>query len=658
MSQLVLRESDAIVHLAFPNKDNKFVSESIQSLGLNVLKAAPMDIKVITVPDFIQTRYSIFKDLMPVFAKSSAYNIHIHTQHEGYAIQFDDFNTSEGSGAISLIPISPVPVTLTWSGEATSEDWEKLENDISVNGIIKEGVSGQRKALYFTPADWYSYKGYQGKGLNPTAQASFGVTNPSALGSFKVIVAVVSAIVSAIRYPAFQDLEHESNFFSGDSDPMSDLPATIIRTGDVEEEVLPVPKDIQLPGTVVNVKHTEVLYQIVKYDNLPPAITSIDISNNLDALPPGQGLWFPYFSATATSDPRTVPYFLQTYAKLSFGATHASSMNDLAIAIAQWGLNAETESGKELSHLVKVVGIAIEAQARPIPCVRRGKYAGTVILGCGYTLRLNDEFIRPATQDKLAKAMLESDAHVAALKEISAYLGNDTQKAEILTVTSMATLYNLLQKGWIKSKDHERIRTLAKSLVFKITKYWAPNLSNIMYAMSTIRRYETLEMLFNESPDAYPIHPSMLFNDDKLAVIWSCFGNMAPSFRVPQGTKFKLREDMSIMQKTGSGKEKKPLVRIYVRTKPLETAIDDLRWVRDEKAIENPVNPPVHRDSQMYIDKCFSKANGVTLLASLRIFADVNMMSNDKGKRKAEDEGRDEGDGKRARGGNTIVVDI
>ncbi|QPB44665.1 hypothetical protein [Tulasnella ambivirus 1] len=638
MSLQTLRDNKAIVLFGHP-AGNETVAEAIKSLGLNLLRASPSDCKTYVGNDIVQDRYGFFKEMMPVFARASITEGTEVTNNGGYPIRFDWFKKAdEDMNPPMLLPTTLPWVVLYW--HQRGEQWELAKQELEG---LQETVSNKQHALMFKGKDWFDYDKLKGRGISPIAATTFGKVNLNALSYLRTILAVITSIFHAIRYPAFVDYEHESLFLKekGKSAFEPKRVTTKVTSADPavadkyeEHDWVLTTRDSSFPE---HVSTRGITHQKVSYQGLPGACYVVDITDSLTTIPPGYGLFFPYYRQLAESDSKTVPGILKRYASLSFGSTIETSLKELDEAISKWGMLESTDTGKELSHMSKVLEIAIEAQSKPIALVRDGSYVGCVIIGAGFLIRYHNELVRPVPYNDLLEAIKKSDVHRATLNEIATYAGEE-DKAVINRCKSMVELAVALRSIAFRSSDVPRIKDIAKHLDFK-HPFWQPNIHSLERAFDAINDPAfTLKSI--KEPSMFPLHPSQLFETDIVHNIWSCFGHWAPSFDVPMGTLFNLREDMSF--KTGgassSSRVEQSLIRITMRVKPLEQALKDIDWVKESQSIRNPVSAPRGKASQQHIDKNFSGPEGRVVIGLLRRFVGISSGGSGKGKRKADED--------------------
>ncbi|QPB44667.1 hypothetical protein [Tulasnella ambivirus 2] len=652
-------ENDAIVLLGHTPKEDQTINEHIRNLGLKLLRARPSDVALMGTPDYHQLRYGLFKHFFHAFMLGSVDVLVTSTfQAQTAQLKWDMFMPK--TFGVVIPPITPATICLSFPVEVSDEVWSSLrENQKAgkkLDGRVDEGTTTDgKRALYFTPKDWYSYdKTFQGNGCNLTAACPYNTVNPLAWSTLKNILVAVFAGIHAIRYPAWKDAAQVGEF--GDK-LITEAPKRQIASADKPDMLVDAEDyeiaEIELSGDHQSVKTNRLDNQAIDYTELPEGITFIDLDLP-DQIPSDcHGLYFPYFAALADYDHKPVTDFLRNYCKLSFGSTKEASLRALGLILSDWkGISCNTDTGKELSHIATVLNLALEVQGRPLPLFRRGRYVGCILQGFAFTIKYKDTFIRPVGPQTIRQAVERTDLHHAALEDIAGKVVMTGRAADVMACKSMLELAVVLKKLGIAVTDVEEVKRLAGMLNFG-EKHWVPSLPNLQKALRMCSAPNfTIQGQLKE--EAIPIHPTRLFSTDQVDIVWSCFGPTAPSFRVPRAPRFELAKDM-IFHAGGKGKGiDQRLVRIFVRQKELDIAVEDIKWVLREKCIENPVAAPTGKASQMNMDRSYSGANGTALMASLRLAAGINLTDS---KKRSSDEASGSAS-KKARDETSIDTDL
>jgi hypothetical protein len=351
--------------------------------------------------------------------------------------------------------------------------------------------------------------------------------------------------------------------------------------------------------------------------------------------PQTYGLLVPFYAALAKDDKETVPDFFDRYLNKSLGESIEEVVDTLRDIRSAWGVACSTVFGQQVTHLVKVIDIALQAQARPIPIITDGQYLGCAISGAGFTIVKANREYRPWARAELMASWPKVGIHKISLAKIAMKVAAN-QRPKVMACTSMWELHSLMIEAKVKETDRAEIITAAKGLLFEGHKSWQVNLSNLKKAFSLVRSTDELK-----DSDRLPIHSSTVLSTGRIELVWSCFGGMAPSFKVPGGKNFKLSEDMmyDLPGKDPKKKEKGRIVRISVTDKPLEIAVKDLKTVIESQSIDNPLVMSRVKRSESSHNKAFMGDDGATLLVYLRELVGLEASGNSSKKRKADDSG-------------------
>jgi hypothetical protein len=316
--------------------------------------------------------------------------------------------------------------------------------------------------------------------------------------------------------------------------------------------------------------------------------------------------------------------------------------------LSGWGNIKKTEAGNVLSHICKVLEIAIEGQARALPIWSSGVYRGTVVHGAGWSCSYNGTTIGPVSFAILQDGLKVGDPHESAVRALIAATGGDeAAKSNMFTqATNMNRLRAILRDAWTRDRTiSEAVEKFAPRLNYG-ERSWVINADTLIKACSLIQATSSLGML--DVVSDLPLHHSMLLSDDIVAIIWSCFGGMAPSFKIPYGRPMKLDGNMKIeVSAKGDTKKLVDVGKVAVRNVILQQAVSDIQWVISEKMILNPFGQGTTRASQQHQDRFFTGNEAKQLIAGLRGLCGVTALTGDKGKRKGDE--ADAGPSKRPR---------
>jgi hypothetical protein len=256
----------------------------------------------------------------------------------------------------------------------------------------------------------------------------------------------------------------------------------------------------------------------------------------------------------------------------------------------EWGVLGKTEAGKQVSHLAFCIKVALPAQARPIPLFVDGRYVGAFVSGYGWVMMVDGKEYRPQEFKTVLEEIEKSTTHTVTLEKILVLLGvsgspgdamGDVYKIARDPSTTMMELRDRCIGGKVSVAETQEIKKLAKSLDFH-TAHWSMNANHITRALSLICDVSAA------LPRDLPINPSVLFTNDRVDVVWSCFGPLAPTFRPNNGQLVSISDPTyTVTMKRGpeTVSEEKPNSVFHVAQAELSTAIADLKELRESSKV-------------------------------------------------------------------------
>lgn len=365
---------------------------------------------------------------------------------------------------------------------------------------------------------------------------------------------------------------------------------------------------------------------------------------SLEELPNRDGLFIPYIRALHHFDDKVVLDLMNNYFIKCLGDTTEDIVEGFNDFRQGWGNIRRTETGVMMSVLAVAINIAIRAQAQAIPLFLQGRFSGVVISGGGFTINLERVVYRPVSFANLKAEIPKVDTHAVSLRRIKQLQATAEAKTAIDNVTTMAQLRSVLLGTWtIESTNKDEILKAARGLNFG-EKHWGINVNTLTSAFSLI-------INTTQSLDLVPIHYTQIYETDRAKVVWSCFGGMAPTFRIPGGRALSLEGPMTTTIRGRDGKKQPTaeISKVACRNVVLEVALRDLDMMMEKKEILNPFATPNQRVSQMNQDRFFSSDDGKAVIAGLRSICKVSASDLSKGKRKASELTGDEPGRKRGR---------
>jgi hypothetical protein len=385
-----------------------------------------------------------------------------------------------------------------------------------------------------------------------------------------VILRILSLFIKTHRYPAFKDEEDASNIeyaettkhgISDDASIEQDSrgKATVLELDGV---ILPAFKKPSLLGG------SEVILRTAK-----PRTETTPTWGLPTQIPQTHGFHFPYVKELSKADKTTVPRVLSRFFVACFSDTVESSMKLLGDTVESWNAKiAGTPWGQEISHLSRVIELAIPAQASVFPIVDNGRYLGCFMSGGQVSISHKKELFRPNSyKDCLSEieCYMSKDTVINGVMKILASPKNEPKLRGALSksIRDFGTTYLAL---FVTPPDETKAQYSKELMKYRQTPYFAPSYVNFRTA---------LEYLSNDQPipAEWPIHPPVALSKDRFEQVLGVFGPYVPSPIIPGCRTVKLSEEVS-EKSTGS---------IVLCLTTLHQAISDLRDCAMKRTILN-----------------------------------------------------------------------
>jgi len=454
-------------------------------------------------------------------------------------------------------------------------------------------------------------------GASRTTPAAVNSVNIDALSTLSLVRRIFSNFFFTHQYPAFIDDDHihyvEDHWRKDEGfkrkrlafDDESGGPSKQARGADQE-----------------SVAHMEVGEEEQSEESIPMgdkiinaiAPTKIDIAWGDDrVLPQGQGLFVRYIAETQNfSGEKAIHNTLVRYFLGLLGESADAVRTAFNRVKKDLGVLVMTDTGKELAHIARCIDLGLQAQARIWPLISDGQYLGCVLLGAGFHISSYGTVYAPVTSEALLQNIERAGSHRSSLVAIANIVEedvNDTDYQEVMNVQSMTQLRMVLYEKPLSSEDRDRICTVARGLRFK-PKSLNVSSDNIIGALHLIKFPE------EPLPTMHPIHPDVLFDNNRVAVVWSAFGDLAPSCNFPGGPQVNLDSAKDLPKHIG------------FRLVPLKDAVIDIDTIMSQKKFSNS---NLNRRSGVYKDRLYTGNDAAGILSALTFAAGV---MTDKGKKK------------------------
>ena len=130
-----------------------------------------------------------------------------------------------------------------------------------------------------------------------------------------------------------------------------------------------------------------------------------------------------------------------------------------------------TGPGHEVTHICKCIEIALRSQCMVYPVITNGVYEGTAILGCGYTMYVNDIGYRPVAYDELLGSVTSGSQHSSSIEKIIRITSDEGNRDDIAATTSMRQLALVLKEIPLDDTQRSGIVKAAHNLSYS-SRYW------------------------------------------------------------------------------------------------------------------------------------------------------------------------------------------
>lgn len=355
--------------------------------------------------------------------------------------------------------------------------------------------------------------------------------------------------------------------------------------------------------------------------------------------PTSSGILIRYIPGLASFDARTPIAVIHRHFYHLLGDDQSDASLVFEKLKTAWGVLYKTEAGKILSHMFLCVDIALQLQTSIIPLIPKSAYAGMVMLGSGYDLRVENREVIKATSEELRQIIITADSHSQALWKIFKkirFTDDETRVDRYRKCKRMFDLKSLLDVTPIGGTEaKEEVERLLPQLNFQEVPL-APIGPNIVHALTSMEGTS-----FDLGLLPY-LHYSQVFSTDRRHIIWSAFGETAPSFRIPSGKTMSLTGKFETSYSAKDGKKVvRKVTKIGYQIVELSQALNHLDLTFKERTIMNPFGNSIVRVSDNSMFKTVEGGDVEKVIGAFRRVMGVNTVTFEASgsKRKAIDEG-------------------
>jgi hypothetical protein len=545
------------------------VSPALQSLKIDLLRAAPSSVNIIARPTVTQPGFAAYINHLPAFMKANNEKITIPLNKQGYVTNF---------AVEKCIPIPHPSLVVDYNGPIPN----KFVEGLSTLGFERIVVHKNDNILRFPSPSLNDIRAIKKTTPNTKTPSPAQTVNMEAFDTWILSLRVITNLLHTHIYPAFRDDGHimeeiermvdELMTSKRAAEPMESQSAKRARLDEEGNSAEPNQggEDVEMVEELLATLTSEVPLRKAKYTQ-----SSESKWGSSDEIPNASGIFFPYIPELASFDNVTIPHLFETYLLQSLGNTPEQQIDRLDKIRSLWGIISKTDSGNILAHLGKVIHLSFTAQGRCFPIIQDEVYQGSVLSGARYFIGINGQIQRPLSFDKLQQETGSFHLHSGALKRIAAIVcgvdevEDDSETlAEVRSTTTLRQLRGYLMKQNLSEEDRDEIKRVAKNLHYKNDSHLAVNAQTIARVLSSMTDSDQQDDI------TLPMHHSALFSRDNVFVSLSSFGFQAPSFNIDNCPRVSL-------------KDSKPPTTLVIRQKTLEVATLDWKNMLDNQEIKN-----------------------------------------------------------------------
>jgi len=356
------------------------------------------------------------------------------------------------------------------------------------------------------------------------------------------VLQIASSFLQTHRYPAFSDEKREM-LFGGRTDSEQ---YTYKRSAEVEDfvsrKVL-----IEISGTPLGVVHGPYSENIIssgdddaykiEFKVAKPMISSTKPWGLNTEIPTTNGIHFPFEEDLAQPDPNTVPNVIEEFFISCLHDNPETCIGAMAQLRGIWASTiCRTTFGHEMSHLFRIILVALKCQARVFPIIHDNHYRGSYLSGACFSVGIKGKVIRPETYEQNFKELDCYSANDSVLQRIADLLTNkDDYKVKVIECGgNIRKLATLIQKSFSPTAEKmEKVIELAKMLR-PDTPYQSISSATLCEAVDGIieRALPILDI---------PLYPGDIPNVLDPFTSWmSSFGPNVPSVEIPMAPRWKI----------------------------------------------------------------------------------------------------------------------
>jgi hypothetical protein len=505
-------------------KDQESESPELRAMGLRYNKAAPSAISLVGLYTVYQPGYGSYMAALPAFIAANEKQKKEPLYRMGYPITCTE---------VFPVPNPPISIRVKSPNEALVGALKGFDYK-----EIRES-KGPTRTYIVTPGRNVV------KALTPFADSKHfpaaGHVDINGYAQIVLVHRIISGFLRAHKYPAF------SNHSDGDSittqtrkrliDEGPGAPKPAAKRGGRGRSHAPGgEEDIAMEDVPTSVRDDNITLRFAKPQDTTVAAWGFGFND----VPRTEGIVFPFIPALASWDKDTIPNLIEKHFLRCLGVTDKQILTQLNRLNVEWRRCCyNTTMGVILSHLGKVIEVAIPAQARVFPVFESGVYKGSYLSGSRFSVGHKGEIIRPVSFDDNTddlNSMLGRSRFLQCVRD--SFVGDSLKKDfDDEDFQTLRQVHNwVLDKTMPDNQDLIKMQSAAVEAGFQTT-YWTPTPKNIKLAITYALKEE-------EIPDDTPMHHAAFLSIDPLTIALSAFGPLVPSPHIPGGKEIKDFDDV------------------------------------------------------------------------------------------------------------------
>lgn len=551
------------LYFGLPNAGlTKTVSPALEAMGIKMLKASPAMLNMKGLYTRAQPGYSEYADNLPAYIEATCTGKNLVIGAEGYGCSVKPEH---------VLPIAYPPFFISPKNKTAFKDTVKVMEGSEAGGSNTDG--------YFVPYGKGRFQRLSTVSRNSKEYVPGGATGIDDYGAIFLISAIISGFLRTHSYPAFK----KEDFPAYCPIPHADMKGTKhVYTPDDKDVDKHLGKILRTGDTYGTPRYGEI---VKTYDAKAPLCAYLSTAKpnqhrletwfgGIGDAPYENAICFPFVPELAVWDKDTVPEMIGQFFLRSLGTTTESCLQMYSTVCRAWKRSIwHTVWGDSMSHLCKVISLAIPAQAHVFPIIENDVYKGCVLSGYNFSVANGRDIYRPSIIDEDDRNGFTTNATI--LDKIAKLLSTDDSLQEQIVAEGLKGMRYLDERirdfHAVNPEQTRKLRDFASRLRYK-KDFLRVNMDNISAFIDHCKR--------DVLPDKdLPMHVSGLLRLDPMGSFLSAFGPLVPSPSAPQGRSILI-----------DGKEPENLNGLIVfKQTSLETAISDWLKMSKEKKILNGV---------------------------------------------------------------------